>query len=638
MTLLKRKKSILVFCAMIAAFMLANAAETAETKEDSIIQTYQKAIQVDPNDVIAHFNLGLAYYKLERWNEARQTLEKCVNLNRGDSGAHDQVDGPANQLLGIVYYSHLKDDGRAIDYFQRSLKFMPNDHDTYYALGLAQVRRKDFQSAIQAFNQAIANGRAKDPETHLQLARAQIESKQDPAGIASYQKALALKPNYKTALEDLALVYHRLKDDDHAIQVLERLVRIDPMNFNANYLLGLHYYQKKQYSEMVEAYNRAVTVKPDLADAHYNLGMAYYYMARYDLAVDSLQKAVTLNPKDVDAYNLLGQAQTAAVETHLQQGSTLIAQDQLNEAVVEFQKVLAIDPGNHKARVLLEDCELKVKELYAAHLSLAEKFARENRLDDSYNEFEQALKLVPNSTEAKEGMQKARIQIDKMLGQRIGQGKAAEKLRDYREARRSYDSALSLKPGYPPAKAALAAMENTLNRQIAAAYQTAEKKARAGDLRSASLQFKNVIKLAENLKRPDEWQAKATHGLTRINAQQAESIRTLLEEGKAALQNNDNERAKRTFNRVLEMEPQNKVANDYIMKLTGSQSQAKVTAELIKSTYYQGVDCYVKGKIEEAIQEWEKVIQLDPENQDARINIERAKAKLVAIKKLTQGQ
>jgi tetratricopeptide (TPR) repeat protein len=631
----------LLILTALAVFVLWNpnaARAGAEPREDSIIQTYQKAVSVDPNDVIAHYNLGLAYYKLERWEESRQELEKCIRLNPQDSRTHAQVDGVANQILGVIYYSRLKNDDRAIEYFQASIKFQPKDGDTYFALGLAQLRRKAFPAAIQAFQQTIACGRSKDTEVMLQLARAYVESGNDPEAIATYQKILALQPDFKTALEDLALIYHRHKSDDDAIRVLEHLVAVDPNNFNANYLLGLHYYQKKKYPEMVTAFNHAVAVKPDLADAHYNLGMAYFYQARYDLAVDSLKKAVTLNPKDVEAYNLLGQAQTAAVEIHLQQGSTCISQDRFNEATEEFQKVLSIDPENHKAKLLLEDSEQKIKELYAAHMNLADKFFREGRLEDSFNEYEQASKLAPESVQAREGMQKTRFQIDKLLASRVSQGKAAEKLKDFREARRQYESALQLKPGYAAARNALNAMEESLKHQITTAFKAAERAAQTGDRKTASARYQDVIKLADNLKRSDEWQAKATAGLARVNSQQADTMRQLLDEGRAAMQNGENDKAKRLFTRVLEIEPQNKVANDFIMKLTGSQSQVKVTAELVKSTYYQGVDFYVKGKIEEAIQEWEKVIQLDPENQDARINIERAKAKLVAIRKLTAGQ
>ena len=52
----------------------------------------------------------------------------------------------------------------------------------------------------------------------------------------------------------------------------------------------------------------------------------------------------------------------------------------------------------------------------------------------------------------------------------------------------------------------------------------------------------------------------------------------------------------------------------------------------VKRLYYEGVDLYVNNKIEAAIQSWEKLLKLDPNHADAKKNIERAKAKLNALR------
>lgn len=606
------------------------------TADDVMIRTYRQAIALSPNDVIAHFNLGLALYKSERWDEAREVLNKCVTLNRGDNRGHQQVDGPAYQLLGIIYYNHLHDDRKAVEAFQQSLKLLPNDTDTYYALGLAELRCKEYNDALKAFDQAIALGRNQDADIYFQRGLAFSEIQKENEAIASYEEALKRKPEYLAALENLALIYHRRQDDNHAIAVLERLVKLDPSNFNANYLLGLHYFRKKMYSEMVAAYNRAVAVNPNLADAHYNLGMAYFYQTRYDLAVEELKKAIALNPKDAEAFNLLGQAQTAAIENYLRQGGTHLAQEKYALAIEELQKVFTIDPNHAKAKELLEDARRRMREEFALHLHQGDKLFSRNKLDEAYAEYELAASLNPESAEAKAGMQKSKMQLDKLLAQLMKKAKAAEQMKDFQEAYAQYAAVLALKAEYAPAKTALGLLRQNLLQELRQLGSQAGREVEKDKLLEASIHYKKALKLAEALKDENE-QEKILAGLTRVNARKADLIRQYLADGKKNLAGNDAKRAKENFNAVLKLDPQNKTANEFIVKLTGSQSQAKVTDEQIKTTYYRGVDHYVNGKIEEAIQEWEKVVELDPENQDARINISRAKAKLAAIRKLTEG-
>ncbi len=605
--------------------------------EDSIINSYKNAIAVDPKDVIAHFNLGLAYYKLEQFDEARKILEKCLNLNRADKASHKQVDGTTNQLLGIIYYSHVKNDRKAITAFRRSLRQLPGDADTFYAMGLAYLRLKEYQNSIQAFQKAVSSGRTKDAEVYYHIGRAYFAVKKKQETILNYEKALEINPEFQVVLEALGVIYHQEKREDEAIKVLKRLVKLDAMNFNANYLLGLNYYRKKMYSEMVTAYNRAVAVKPDLADAHYNLGMAYYYQTRYDMAIAALKKAVTLNPKDSEAFNLLGQAQTASVEMHMQKAGLLIAKEQYNHAIAEFQKVLEIDKTNHKAKALLDDTERKLKEEFAAHLSLADKFYADKRLEDAYNEYEHALRLGPGSQRARVGMKKARVQISKLLAGKLRSGKAAEKIGDYESARERYESALKLKPGYAPAKQALNALKTKLTAKMQSLYRAAKKYTAENKMKRAAKHYRSIKKMSLVF-RNAAWEEKALSGLTRVNSKKANLIRKYLAQGKKAYQAKAIAQAKIVFSQVLALDPRNRTANDYIVKLTGSQSEVKVAAEKVRKMYYQGVDLYVKGKIKEAIQAWQEVRVLDPNNEDATINIKRAKAKLLAIRKLTEGK
>ncbi len=632
-------KPLLSWYVLIVATLLALPAGL-KADENPIIKSYRQAVAANPNDVIAHYNLGLSLYQQGHLDEARQMLEKSVNLNRGDRAAHGQVDGLAYQILGSLYLSSLHDPGKAINAFEKSIKVMPNDFETLYLLGTAYRDDRREDKAIETLALAAEAGKNKPNQrdnlydTYLQLGRLYAQTKKNDDAVAAYQQALAINPQGEDALANIALIYHQQNDADHAITYLEKLVKLDPDHFQANYLLGLNYFKKKQYDKMEAAYKRAIAVKPDLAEAHFNLGMAYFLQTRYDLAIASLKKVIELNPKDGEAFNLLGQSQQLGIETHLQQGTTYLAQEKLSEAMAEFEKVLAIDPTQHKAQVYLQDSKQKQAKLLVQYLDEADRFSKKGMLENAYQLYEQALQLNVTSLRAKQGLEKTKAKMAGFLAKQVKAGKAAQANGDYFEAIDYYDRALKLKAGYTPAKTAMANLGKVLARKMARDKAKARADIAQHAYNRAVKNLSQLLTLAQKINNKRQ-EKSVLLLLTKANAGRKDAIDINLTRGKKAFNQGNTAEAKQYFDRVLDYDPQQREANQYIMKLTGASSQAKVAAERIKATYYQGVDYYVNGKIEEAIAEWEKVVKLDPDNDDAKVNIKRARIKLEAIRKLT---
>ena len=50
--------------------------------------------------------------------------------------------------------------------------------------------------------------------------------------------------------------------------------------------------------------------------------------------------------------------------------------------------------------------------------------------------------------------------------------------------------------------------------------------------------------------------------------------------------------------------------------------------ETVKRHYLKGIAYYVNGKLDKAISEWEQVLRIDPDNIQARNNLEKCKRKM----------
>ena len=628
----KKYTGILIIFILLACSnnFLLRAAENKKGLE--ILNTYRKVVAADPKDVVAKFNLGLALYQKGKYKEAVKILEKCLKTNLKDKQAHVQVDGQTNQLLGIIYYTYYQENKKAVLALKRSLKYKPRDPDTFYILGLAYLNMKKLSEAIESFEAALKNGK-NDAEIHFYIGRVNYSLGKKDAAIINYKKALAMKPDYVEALEDMAMLYHEKQESVETFKLLKRLVKIAPLNFNANYLLGLYYYKKQEYAKMVKAYNKAIKVKPNIADAYYNLGMAYYYQTNYSQAIVSLQKTITLNPKDSEAYDLLGQVQTAAIEHYYNMGINYMAQEKYMEALQALENVLDIDSNYSAAKKSIQELKNKIKLELDYCLKKAEQLFARREFEKAYNAYEQALKYSPNSKIAKQGLKKTRLKLSTLLSSKLSKGASAEKLQDYKEAKKQYSQALRLDPEYKPAKIAIVKLKKKINEEIKSKVSLAQKQTNKNKLKLASETYKQSLQLAKIFKNIT-WERKIVDALSKVNAKRDLWIKQYLAAGKKAWEQGDKKMAKENFTKVLARDPRNNLANKYILEITGNQSKAKIDAEAIRQSYYQGVSYYVKGDIAAAIKAWEKVLELSPNHQDAKLNIQRAKAKLEAMRKL----
>ncbi len=112
------------------------------------IDFFQKAISVDPDFSEAHNNLGFAYEKSRKFNEAIDSYKKAL------SNLLYMTPEKAYNSLGRVYYRLGKYD-EAIDAYKNSLKRMPELYISYYGLALCYSEKGRYGDASLAITKAI---------------------------------------------------------------------------------------------------------------------------------------------------------------------------------------------------------------------------------------------------------------------------------------------------------------------------------------------------------------------------------------------------------------------------------------------------------------------------------------------------
>src|SRR5262249_14518822 len=90
------------------------------------------------------------------------------------------------------------------------------------------------------------------------------------SAIASYRRAIELRPIYRDALLNLAEVLRWAEKPDEAIEILHRLLGAHPSDAEAHGLLGTLLRQSGRIEEAVQAFDLGLALNPRHAGIHYN--------------------------------------------------------------------------------------------------------------------------------------------------------------------------------------------------------------------------------------------------------------------------------------------------------------------------------------------------------------------------------
>lgn len=172
--------------------------------------------------------------------------------------------------------------------------------------------------------------------------------------LATYyiEKALETDPNKTELYKEAAIIYQKLKKFDKAVNCLETYIQNTSKVTAADYyLLGLNSYFSARYTKSDSAFARVNELKPDYADA-------YYWRGNCNAAMDPDYKD-TLARYNYERYISLTESQPEKYKKNLIVsyeflGSFAIQKDDTKAAKLYFNKIVAIDPQNTRAKDILK--------------------------------------------------------------------------------------------------------------------------------------------------------------------------------------------------------------------------------------------------------------------------------------------
>jgi Flp pilus assembly protein TadD len=127
-------------------FASALECERREEMLPEAIETYLRVVELAPDWIEAHINLGVAYYQLGQLSDAEAAFRSAVQL--------DPLSGISHYNLGCTL-EELGEFEEAIDHLQRAARAMPGHADVHFNLALAHEKRDEKRKAREHWLQYL---------------------------------------------------------------------------------------------------------------------------------------------------------------------------------------------------------------------------------------------------------------------------------------------------------------------------------------------------------------------------------------------------------------------------------------------------------------------------------------------------
>lgn len=288
----------------------------------SAIADINKALELQPDYVLAYSLRGLVRYQLKDFKKAQADLNQAIKLQHNFALAY--------WIRGLVRYE-LKDPKGTLDDYNQAIKLDPDNAIAYFYRGFARNELKDYQGAIADYNQAIKL----DPHNaNYYSNRGRVRfAMNDPKGaIADCNQAIKVEPNEAFGYSCRGNVRFGLKDLQGALLDYNQAIKLQPDNV-ANYgSRGLVRNELKDYQGALFDFNQAIKLQPDFALAYSIRGGIRKDLKDYQGAINDYGQAIKLKPDNAEAYRLQGDVRKDLKDY---QG-----------AIADYTQVIKIEPEN----------------------------------------------------------------------------------------------------------------------------------------------------------------------------------------------------------------------------------------------------------------------------------------------------
>lgn len=198
--------------------------------------------------------------------------------------------------MGVSYLME-KNYTKALVELTEAEKINPGDPDLQNRLGQAYFFKGKYEIAEQKYLKALAlRPDFSDARNNLGVNYLEMQRWDDAIKQLKLVVDDIFFQNHDDASMNLALAYHGKGDNETALTMLRPVVARNPKNPVAHMNLGRIYNAEERVGMAIEEFSKAVELDRDFAKAYYFLGLSYLKTKNISMALKTFQEVVRTAP------------------------------------------------------------------------------------------------------------------------------------------------------------------------------------------------------------------------------------------------------------------------------------------------------------------------------------------------------
>ncbi len=320
----------------VDGFIFKGQIQLRQNDVGGAVDSLQSALRDDPENAVAHYQLGLAFAQQNNEGRAESELHEAARIRPSMTEAQTALAGMELRRGDV---------DAVLQTAQQIISVQPYSPDGFLLKGIAELARLKFRDAEQDAQQALQRA-PQSPAPYIQLGNIQLAQKHYADAEKYYQQALDKDPSSADGLSGVMNTYVAQKQYDSAIAAANAQIAKSPNNANFYDLLGTALFNgKKDLPGAEAALRKAIALDKNNTDALEKLGKVQVQEGASDKAIALYQQSIKDNPREVIFYILSGELYEANKDW--------------DHAKAMYQQALTISPdhplaSNNLAYVILE--------------------------------------------------------------------------------------------------------------------------------------------------------------------------------------------------------------------------------------------------------------------------------------------
>lgn len=244
-------------------------------------KSFQKALEENPEDVLAYLGLAKAYVGQGNLDQAMEACAEAVNYQPSEAAV--QVQSAELNLIALQLEE-------AVKHYQKAQELAPERAGVKISLGKMHYVMGDLEAAREHLLAGVADITREGTARYYAEAGKQL-ARYNWIGEAEvyYQQALNMSPDPKVYVE-FGQALSRVGKYEEAITAANQALKIDRWFYDAYSLLGKTYQVQGDMEKAIEMYRKAVSMNPTDPKLYIDLAKALQEHAGMEQAVAEMEE------------------------------------------------------------------------------------------------------------------------------------------------------------------------------------------------------------------------------------------------------------------------------------------------------------------------------------------------------------